>query len=186
MLIEKDKSSLIIIDVQEKLISVMPKPHKFIDNIIKLQKAAKILDIPVSISEQYPEGLGPTIDKIKKNTYKETHFVPGKALFSLYAHAGAHLTRDHIICGIETHICVLQTAVDFAEDKDDDFGGKGNKTIYVVADATSSRYEKDYLTALSRLDKHPNIQIVTCEMVLFEWLRTSDHPEFKTISQLIK
>ena len=55
-----------------------------------------------------------------------------------------------------------------------------------MQDAISSRYEKDYLTALSRLDKHPNIQILTCEMVLFEWLRTSDHPEFKTISQLIK
>ena len=63
---------------------------------------------------------------------------------------------------------------------------KKNNNVYVVGDATSSRYEKDYLTALSRLDKHPNIQIVTCEMVLFEWLRTSDHPEFKTISQLIK
>ena len=61
-----------------------------------------------------------------------------------------------------------------------------NNNVYVVQDAISSRYEKDYLTALSRLDKHPNIQIVSCEMVLFEWLRTSAHPEFKTISQLIK
>ena len=58
--------------------------------------------------------------------------------------------------------------------------------VFVVQDAISSRYEKDYLTALSRLDKHPNIQIVSYEMVLFEWLESSNHPEFKTISQLIK
>ena len=185
MLIEKNKSGLIIIDVQEKLVTAMPKPHKFIDNIIKLQKAAIILDIPITISEQYPEGLGPTIDKILQNKSNKMKVCPGKTFFSLYEAGGAHSARDHIICGIETHVCVLQSAVDFAEE-DDDFYGKGNRNIYVVADATSSRYEKDYLTALSRLDKHPNIQIVSCEMVLFEWLRTSDHPEFKTISQLIK
>ena len=66
MLIEKDKSSLVIIDVQEKLVSVMPKPHKFIDNIIKLQKAASILKVPLIFSEQYPKGLGKTINKIKE------------------------------------------------------------------------------------------------------------------------
>ena len=185
MLIEKDKSSLVIIDVQEKLVAVMPKPHTFIDNIIKLQKAAKILDVPVTISEQYPEGLGSTIDKILQNKDKETN-VCDKTFFSLYKDGSVHPTRDHVICGIETHICVLQTAIDFAEDKDDDYGGKDNKNIYVVSDATSSRYKKDYLTALSRLDKYPNIQIVSCEMVLFEWLRKSGTKEFKTISQLIK
>ena len=73
----------------------------------------------------------------------------------------------------------MQTAIDIAE--------TANKNrVYIVHDAVSSRYQKDYLTALSRLDKYPNIQIVTCEMVLFEWLRSSDHPDFKTISQLIK
>ena len=84
--------------------------------------------------------------------------------------------KQFILCGIEAHVCVLQTAINFSIDKE----------IYVVQDAISSRYKNDYLTALSRLDKHPNIQIVTCEMVLFEWLKKSDTKEFKTISQLIK
>ena len=70
MLIKKDKSSLIIIDVQKKLVAVMPKPHTFIDNIIKLQKAANIFKIPVTISEQYPKGLGNTIDEIKAHEHK--------------------------------------------------------------------------------------------------------------------
>jgi len=178
MLIEKEKSRLVIIDVQEKLVSVMPKPHTFIDNIIRLQKAANILGIKQTYSEQYPKGLGKTLDKIDENLYEkklQTKFeYIEKTEFGIDGVMGG--AKHCIICGIEAHVCVLQTAINLAEDKN----------VYVVQDAISSRYEKDYLTALSRMDKHPNIQIVTCEMVLFEWLRSSDHPDFKTISQLIK
>ena len=176
MLIEKDKSSLLIIDVQEKLVSVMPKPHTFIDNIIKLQKAAKALCIATGCSEQYPKGLGKTIKKIKENL-DNNYFHLEKTEFSITKNELELIGLPHlIICGIEAHVCVLQTAINLAKDK----------KVYVVQDAISSRYEKDYLIALSRMDKYPNIQIVTCEMVLFEWLKSSDHPEFKTISQLIK
>ena len=178
MLIEKEKSRLIIIDVQEKLVSVMPKPHIFIDNIIRLQKAANILGIKQTYSEQYPKGLGKTLDKIDENLYGkkiQTKFeYIEKTEFGIDGVMGG--AKHCIICGIEAHVCVLQTAINLAEDK----------KVYVVQDAIASRNEKDYLLSLNRLDKHPNIQIVSCEMVLFEWLRTSDHPEFKTISQLIK
>ena len=175
MLIDKDKSSLLIIDVQEKLFSVMPKPHTFINNIVKLQKAAKILKIKNYCSEQYPNGLGKTIDKINENFFELTKKFE-KVEFSVQLSKISDLTSQYIVCGIEAHVCVLQTAMNLAK----------NNNVYVVQDAISSRYEKDYLTALSRLDKHPNIHIVSCEMVLFEWLRTSDHSKFKTISQLIK
>ena len=178
MLIEKEISRLIIIDVQEKLVSVMPKPHTFIDNIIRLQKAANILGIKQTYSEQYPKGLGKTLDKIDENLYGkklQTKFeYIEKTEFGIDGVMGG--AKHCIICGIEAHVCVLQTAINLAEDK----------KVYVVQDAIASRNEKDYLLSLNRLDKHPNIQIVSCEMVLFEWLRTSDHPEFKTISQLIK
>jgi len=180
MLIEKDKSSLFIIDVQEKLVSAMPKPHRFIDNIIKLQKAANVLEVPITLSEQYPKGLGVTIDKIRENTKKTEIEVIEKTDFALSINLDSVELKggnNIIICGIEAHVCVLQTAIGLA-----DFDMK----VFVVQDAISSRYEKDYLTALSRLDKHPNIQIVSYEMVLFEWLESSNHPEFKTISQLIK
>lgn len=174
MLIEKDKSSLVIIDVQEKLVSVMPKPQRFIDNIIKLQKATNILGIPVLYSEQYPQGLGKTIDKIKKNMGSKNTIIE-KTEFSVPINIPS-LSAQCIICGIEAHVCVLQTAVNLAKDK----------KIYVVQDAICSRYEKDYLTAISRLDKYENIELVSCEMVLFEWLRKSGTDEFKAISQLIK
>ena len=112
MLIEKDKSSLLIIDVQEKLVSVMPKPHTFIDNIIKLQKAANIFKIPVTISEQYPKGLGKTIDEIKRHKYKT---IIEKTSFSIIQRR-IFFRREHIIiCGIESHVCVLQTAINLAE-----------------------------------------------------------------------
>ena len=174
MLIDKDKSTLIVIDVQEKLVSVMPKPRNFIDNIIKLLKAAKILKINNVVSEQYPKGLGTTLDKIKETFYEKTKKIE-KTDFSVPFN-GNSLKEQCIICGIEAHVCVLQTAINLAK----------IKKVYIVQDAISSRYQKDYLTALSRLDKNPNIQIVSSEMVLFEWLKSSDHPEFKTISQLIK
>ena len=175
MLIEKDKSSLLIIDVQEKLVSIMPKPHTFIDNIIKLQKAANIFKIPVTISEQYPKGLGKTIDEIKAHKYKT---IIEKTSFSIIEEGFFFEGQHIIICGIESHVCVLQTATDLAE--------SDKKKVYIVQDAISSRYEKDHLTALSRLNKYPNIEIVSCEMVIFEWLRKSRTEEFKTISQLIK
>ena len=174
MLIEKDQSSLVIIDVQEKLVSIMPKPHTFIDNIIKLQKAANILGVPIYCSEQYPKGLGKTINKIKENFATDNQMIE-KTEFSVPI-KDPYRKKQFILCGIEAHVCVLQTAINLAEDK----------KVYVVQDAIASRNEKDYLLSLNRLDKHPNIQIVSCEMVLFEWLRTSNHPEFKTISQLIK
>ena len=175
MLIEKDKSSLLIIDVQEKLVSVMPKPHTYSDNIIKLQKAANIFKIPVTISEQYPTGLGKTIDEIKTHKYKT---IIEKTNFSIIGEGFFFEEQHIIICGIESHVCVLQTATDLAE--------SDKKKVYIVQDAISSRYEKDYLSALSRLNKYSNIEIVSCEMVVFEWLRKSRTEEFKAISQLIK
>jgi len=175
MLIEKDKSSLLIIDVQEKLISIMPKPRTFLNNIIKLQKVANIFKIPVTISEQYPTGLGKTIDEIKTHKYKT---IIEKTNFSIIGEGFFFEEQHIIICGIESHVCVLQTATDLAE--------SDKKKVYIVQDAISSRYEKDYLSALSRLDKYSNIEIVSCEMVIFEWLRKSRTEEFKAISQLIK
>ena len=176
MLIEKDKSSLVIIDVQEKLVSVMPKPHTFINNIIKLQKAANIFKIPITISEQYPKGLCKTIDKIKPQKYKN---IIEKTNFSITAEGFFYEAEHIVMCGIEAHVCVLQTAIDIVENDK-------KKKVYIVQDAISSRYQNDYLLALSRMDKYHNIEIVSCEMVIFEWLRKSRTEEFKTISQIIK
>ena len=175
MLIEKDKSSLLIVDVQEKLVSVMPKPHTFIDKITKLQKAANILGVPTILSEQYPKGLGKTIDKIKANMGVNNTIIE-KTEFSVQI-TKISSPKHFIICGIEAHVCVLQTAINLIDD---------NTTIYIVGDAVSSRYENDYLTALSRMEKYQNIEIVSFEMVLFEWLRNSNTKEFKDISKLIK
>ena len=190
MLIEKDKSGLVIIDVQEKLVSVMPKPHTFIDNIIKLITAANHLEIPVEYSEQYPKGLGNTIKKIQEchNYYKNPTIFKAREKTS-FAIPDFPEAEHYIVCGIEAHICVLQTAFNLIKKintKEPISSIHEKRRVFIVQDAISSRYEKDYLTALSRLDKHPNIEIVTTEMVLFEWLRNSKHKKFKEISSLIK
>ena len=155
----------------------MPKPHTFIDKITKLQKAANILGVPIILSEQYPKGLGKTIDKIKANMGVNNTIIE-KTEFS--APIKRNSSEKHfIICGIEAHVCVLQTAINLIDNNND-------TKIYVVQDAVSSRYENDYLIAFSRMDKYDNIEIVSTEMVLFEWLRKSDTKEFKAISKLIK
>ena len=107
--------------------------------------------------------------------YGDNRLFPKKE-FSSTKYVFNEIQEHPIICGIEAHVCVLQTAINLAKDK----------KVYVVQDAIASRNKKDYLTALSRLDKYPNIEIVSCEMVIFEWLRKSRTEEFKAISQLIK
>ena len=173
MLIKKESSALIIVDVQEKLVSVMPKPHTFINNIVKLLKASNMLKIPVICSEQYPKGLGSTISEIKNNINKNVTFIE-KTVFSVPLKEG--LSSQYIICGIESHICVLQTAINLAENK--------KNIIYVVQDAMSSRHQSDYLTSLSRMNKYKNIHIVSCEMVLNSFVPDFFNHSNKTISQL--
>ena len=127
------KPSLIVIDVQEKLVSVMPKPQIFIENIIKLQKAANILQVPVTYSEQYPNGLGKTINKIKENTNPKDKLIE-KTEFSVSLNINSKTNSQFIITGIEAHVCVLQTAINLAVNKE--------KLIYIVQDGVSSRYQK--------------------------------------------
>ena len=115
MLIEKNKSSLLIIDVQEKLVSVMPKPHTFIDNIIKLQKAAKALSIATCCSEQYPKGLGKTIKKIKENL-DNNYLHLEKTEFSITRNELELIGLSHlIICGEILLNNILELLIAFLE-----------------------------------------------------------------------
>lgn len=177
MLIHREESCLLIVDVQEKLTPLVYEEDHLLAGCTWLIRLAKRLKIPVLVSEQYPKGLGSTISAIQA-------LLPGtlpliKTEFSCVANADClaqinHLNRPQIvIAGIETHVCVLQTALELIQQ---------DKTVFVVADATSSRSERDKQLGLERM-RSIGVQIVSREMVLFEWLRRSDIPEFKPISQ---
>lgn len=176
-LIKADQSCLLIIDVQEKLIKAIHEAQTVIDNCAWLIQVATLLEVPVLLSEQYPRGLGKTVEKIRQLikpelTMEKVHFscvASPECLPRLQA-----ITQPQIVvAGIETHVCVLQTAMNLLD---------LNKEVFIVADAVSSRRLSDKELALSRL-RHAGIQIVSKEMVLFEWAHQAATPIFKQLSQ---
>lgn len=177
MLLSRKNSMLLLVDVQEKLISKIINHEQLVKNCKWLMEIAKRLHVPVLVSEQYPKGLGPTVPTLRELVSNDQ--VMEKLHFSCAADNGCvkridELHRSQIvIIGIEAHVCVLQTAIDLHEQ---------GKQVFVVADAVSSRSDSDKKLALKRL-RSLGIQIISKEMAVFEWLHQSGTPEFKQISQ---
>ena len=176
-------SQLLIIDIQERLASAMPAD--VLENVIKnnnvLIKAAKELDVPIIHSEQYPKGLGNTVAEITEQL-PETSVSIEKTCFSCSEIEGFHdlLAKNKrqqiIISGMESHVCVLQTALQLQQ--------KGY-VVFVVEDAICSRKKFNHKNAIKRL-RQSGVVVTNVESVLFEWLRDATHPKFKTLSKLIK
>lgn len=180
MLMDRGDSLLLVIDVQERLLPVMETPETVTDNISLLLAAAREMAVSVLVSEQYPKGLGPTVDVLRSQV-EEREVLP-KMAFSCAGDVAiadaiaASGRRNIVICGIEAHVCVLQSALGFLRD------GYG---VCVTADAVSSRRADSRETALKRMASN-GVEIVTTEMVVFEWLHHAGTPEFKALSKLIK
>jgi len=175
----QNKSALLVIDIQERIYKVMRKYEQLIENVVKLIKGAKIISIPIYFTEQYPKGLGETIQQIKAELNGKAF---QKVTFSCF---GAENLFDQlkekginqiIVCGIESHVCVQQTVLDLLAN---DF------QVNIPINAVSSRYKIDYKTALKRMAKN-GAQLTTVEAVLFELLQVSGNTTFKKVSSLIK
>jgi nicotinamidase-related amidase len=170
--------ALLVVDVQDKLLSAIADRERMVANVIHLIRGAKTLGLPVWATEQYPKGLGPTTAAVAELIPER----PAKAAFhccavpqlleQLYGRNVRHVT----VTGIEAHVCVAQTALELL-----DLGFR----VQVPADAVASRHKIDWEFALRRLE-HAGAVISTTEAVIFEWTETADRPEFKTISELIK
>ena len=183
MLIDSSKSSLLIVDVQERLLPVMAQGNSVVARSKILLKAAKTLDVPIAVSEQYPKGLGHTVEILNQEIGNAPVFA--KSAFSCWRDKALrkHLTAHHdggrpqvIIAGIEAHVCVAQTAIDMAQ------AGFG---VFVVADAVSSRAESSMALALSRMGQS-GVEVINAEMAVFELLGKAGTPEFKALSVLIE
>lgn len=180
-MLDIENSALVIIDIQEKLVMASKYGNDVSKNASKIAKAADILTIPTIVTEQYPVGLGETVPELKLALAKE-RFTCEKTSFSAmmepeFAEKIHSLGKKQIVlCGIEIHICVLQTAADLIKD---------GFEVYVVKDACASRNKKEYKTGLELLKQY-GAKIACTEIVLFEWLKTSKHPNFKEIQTLIK
>jgi len=180
MLLSAPDSLLLVVDIQERLLPVMQDGARVVRNTGILLQAAQALDLPALVTEQYPKGLGPTVGEIKAAAGAAP--VMEKLHFSAWGEPDIrrHVTKiggsQVVIAGIEAHVCVLQTALDIAE---------SGRHVAVVADAISSRQADSVAAAQHRL-LQAGISLVTTEMCLFEWLGTAAHPQFKSLSALIK
>ena len=178
MLMKRKDSLLMIIDVQERLAPVTEKPREVITGCSKLVSVAKLLNIPFIITEQYPEGLGSTIVDIRNAAEEKASYLT-KTEFSsadnknILKAVKAHSKKQIIIAGVETHICVLQTALALKALGFD---------VFVVGNACSSRTAVQNAYGIQRLMGN-QVDIVTTEMVFFEWLEKSGTEEFKEISK---
>jgi len=168
-------TSVICIDIQEKLIDMLENGNQVAKNCEKLIKAMSILNVDTIITEQYPKGLGSTIEPINAITgFKKIEKTTFSALQT--PEFNFELKKNVIVFGIETHICVYQTVLDLL---------KRNLNVYVVSDCCASRCELNYKTSLD-LMRQFGAKITTLEIVLFEFLKSSKHPNFKEIQALIK
>ena len=171
-LLTRDRAALIVVDVQEGF-----RPYAAFDGVAsacaKLVRAARILELPALVSEQYPKGLGHTAPEVGITDEPLIE----KTVFSAARAGGFDLGgRDQaIVCGIETHVCVSQTVHDLLAAGID---------VHVPADAVGSRHEIDYERGLERMERAGAI-VSTVEAALFELLERAGTPEFKAVQKLI-
>ena len=183
MLLDATRSQVLIVDVQERLLPAMHEGTAAVERCAVLMQAAQELTLPVLVSEQYRKGLGPTVarlDNVKGDAslMEKMHFScaadPGMA-----KHIGdiAAAGRPQVVMGgIESHVCVLQSALGFKA---------AGLDVFVVADAVTSRRPESVDLALDRL-RAAGVHVVNTEMAVFEWLHVSGTPQFKALSKLIK
>lgn len=176
MLMQRDSSALLVVDVQERLLKHIGHWQRLLDNVIWLVLVAQKLGVPVMATEQYPKGLGHTHPDLaallpERAVAEKSHFscVAAGCLTGL---AGVE-RRQVVVCGTESHVCVLQTALELRWQ---------GKEVFVVADAVGSRDPANRELALARMARH-GIEIVSREMVAFEWLHHAATEEFREVNR---
>jgi len=180
MRILRENTIGLVIDIQERLVPVMEENEQFVENCIKLIQGLQILGLPILLTQQYTKGLGETIDEIK-SLIPDFQYIEKKD-FSCYdepvfaekiALSGA---KNVIICGIESHVCVLQTAIDLK--------AAGYNPV-VIVDCVSSR-SFDTIDLAAERFRYEGIMMTSFESILFELTRSAGAPGFKEISKLVK
>jgi len=177
----RDQAFLVVVDLQERLLPAMHRPDDLLARASLMIRGAHLLGLPILVTEQYPKGLGPTVEPIREalgDAYRPLE----KTAFSCcgspaFLEALQATQRSHpVLIGIEAHVCVLQTALDLAAQ---------SFPVHVLADAVSSRQALDRDLALDRL-RQCGVAVETTEMALFQMLQDASAPEFKDLSKLVK
>jgi len=171
-----DTSVLCVVDLQEKLLPAIPTGSDVVTRTCRLVDAARLFGVPVLATEQYPRGLGPTVEplagKLERPTAKMSFSCCGSAAFTRQLGEAAEAV---VLCGLETHVCIAQTALDLLAEG---FG------VWVAVDAVASRCSLDHDIALRRLEAAGAL-LTTVEAIMFEWCRSADHAAFRTMRGLL-
>jgi nicotinamidase-related amidase len=179
-MLDADRAVLVVVDIQERLVKAMKHPEKVYGNTRHLIEAAKLLNIPTLVTEQYPKGLGHTVDEVKSAL---AEYAPiekmdfsccGEAAFMQAIKATGR--TQAILCGMETHVCVLQTALGLLD---------AGYIVHFVADAICSRKKDDFLVGVN-MARDAGAAITGTESALFMLLKRAGSDAFKAISKRIK
>jgi nicotinamidase-related amidase len=179
--LDKKQTALLVVDVQEKVFAAVSRGPEVLQTIVNAVQGFRLFNIPIIVSEQYPKGLGPTVQPLKEllgSAYKPMQ----KTTFScmddpeFFKMASTHSAKQWVVVGIEAHICVLQTAKGLK---------KIGKEVVVLNDAITSRSIYDFSTAIAEM-RDEGIRVSSLETVLFELTGDSQAPEFKQISKLVQ
>jgi Isochorismatase family len=176
MLLQTDTSALLIVDVQTRLLPAIHDSERVLQSCAWLVRLGHELKVPLGVSEQYLRGLGPTVDTLRDLVAPES--IVEKVHFSCVAEGclarlPGFARKQIVVAGTEAHVCVLHTCLDLLAD---------GKQVFVVADAVGSRNPLDRELALARLRQN-GAQIVSREMVAFEWLRRAGTDLFRRINR---
>ena len=185
MILAARHAQLLVIDIQERLVPAMHGVEPVVANSVKLIEASRRLQVPVTISEQYPKGIGATLAPLREAAGDAATILP-KMTFScvkdeaiaqaLAARRGEGARTPIVLAGIEAHVCVLQSALDLVT---------AGYDVFVVADAVASRQPASRELALRRLEQ-AGVRLASVEMVIFEWLERAGTPDFKALMPLVK
>lgn len=171
-------TALLVVDVQERLVPAIAAHERVVWNVRRLIDGARVLGLPVVATEQYPQGLGPTVPELAERLGE----IPAKLTFSCGGCAQVFHDLESrgifklLVCGMETHVCVQQTVLDLLA---------AGWRVYVAVDAVGSRYALDRDTALARMDSS-GATLTTTEAALFEWCQVAGTPQFREISRLAR
>ncbi|MFQ5429608.1 MAG: isochorismatase family protein [Phycisphaerae bacterium] len=181
--LETPLAALVIVDVQEKMLAAVRSdpPDDIIEKMLRLIAAARLLELPIVCTEQYPKGLGPTDSRVAAVLPGDVRPIV-KMTCSCWRDAAFRAAlqsteREHIIvAGLETHVCIQQTVLDLI---------RVDYSVFVPIDAVGSRFLRDTETAHDRM-RHAGAELSTTESLLFELIERCDHPRFKDILGLVK
>ncbi|GLH72961.1 hydrolase [Geothrix limicola] len=189
-LLDASRSILVLIDFQGKLVHMVHRPGMVLESARRLMRLADLFEVPVVLTEQYPKGLGPTEESLRKvyDSLSTPTFFQEKTAFGCCGDAGfenllqqarpglAPAKRQIVIAGIEAHVCVMQTVLELL--------ASGHE-VHLCWDAISGRGEEYRKYALKRMAA-AGASLTNHESVAFEWARDKDHPQFKALSALMK